>query len=115
VTIARRFVDDPRRGEALLQLYFADVAGSWRSKGGPDFTHFQALLAEVRNLQSAGAEPLLSGSQVMSSLNLAPGPAVGQLLEKLREEQLTGRLDSPEAAREWLRQQPPFTQSGVGV
>jgi len=105
VTIAKRFVVDRRLGDALLHLHFADVAGSWRETNGPDFTHFEALLAEVRHLRAVHADPLLTGSQVMSSLNLAPGPAVGALLERLREEQLTGRLDTPEAAREWLRRQ----------
>lgn len=115
VTLARRFVDRPDRGDALLHLHFADVAGSMRPGLGADFTHFRALLAEVRSLRAAAPAPLLSGSQVMSSTSLAPGPAVGQLLERLREEQLAGRLDTPEAAREWLRRQPPFTAAGSGV
>jgi poly(A) polymerase len=102
-SITKRFVADRRLGDALLHLHFADVAGSWRQGTGPDFTHFREVLAEVRRLREAERPPLLSGSQVMDSLGLAPGPEVGRLLEMLREEQLNDRLDTPEAAKEWLR------------
>jgi poly(A) polymerase len=102
-TLASRFLDDPELGEALLQLYFADVAASWRPSGGPDFTHFNRLLAEVRRLGALAAKPLLSGEEVMAEAGLVPGPEVGHLIEAIREGQLHGRLETAEEAREFIK------------
>lgn len=47
--------------------------------------------------------PLLSGHDIMSLLNQASGPVIGQCLTQLRELQLAGEVTSPEAARAWVK------------
>jgi tRNA nucleotidyltransferase/poly(A) polymerase len=46
---------------------------------------------------------LLDGKRLMQELNLAPGKQVGILLEGILEEQLRGRVTSPEEAIAWAR------------
>ena len=50
--------------------------------------------------------PLLSGDDLLASLGLEPGPAVGRLLERLREAQAAGEIRTRDealaAARRWL-------------
>lgn len=50
---------------------------------------------------------LLDGIELMTALGITPGPAVGQILDAIREAQATGEVSSREAAlefgREWLR------------
>lgn len=45
------------------------------------------------------ARPLLSGRQVMELLGLRPGPQVGEVLERLREEQALGLISNEGEAR----------------
>ena len=44
--------------------------------------------------------PLVTGNQLMTALRLRPGPAVGRLLDQLREAQVTGVITTPDAALE---------------
>ncbi len=50
---------------------------------------------------------LLNGHELMRDLNLESGPAIGQLLEAIREEQATGRIETREQAfafaRAWVQ------------
>lgn len=102
-TLARYFLDDPIHGTDLLHVYYADVAASLRPGGEPDFGHLRELLPAVRSLAAERVKaPLASGEDVMAWSGIAPGPEVGRLLAALREEQLAGRLVTPEEAREWL-------------
>jgi poly(A) polymerase len=68
------------------------------------------LLGEVcqmrdeRLAQALAAPPLLKGRRLMSELGLEPGPEIGRLLKAVREAQLDGKVDSPEAALRLARQ-----------
>ncbi|MBI5524669.1 MAG: HD domain-containing protein [Desulfarculus sp.] len=58
-------------------------------------------VAELRDrelAQALAAPPLLDGHQLMAGLSLEPGPEVGRLLGLLREAQLDGLVDTPQAA-----------------
>jgi hypothetical protein len=46
---------------------------------------------------------LLGGNEVMRALGLHPGPAVGRLLEAVREAQVDGEVKTPEEALEFIR------------
>jgi len=48
--------------------------------------------------------PLLNGRELMAVLGIEPGPAVGDLLEALREAQATGEVQSADEALAWLQQ-----------
>ena len=45
---------------------------------------------------------LLNGRQVMTELDLKPGPRIGEILEGLREAQATGEVNTVEEAWAWL-------------
>jgi tRNA nucleotidyltransferase/poly(A) polymerase len=49
------------------------------------------------------AAPLVSGHDLMRDFNLAPGPAIGELLARIEEERLAGSLKTREAALEFVR------------
>ncbi len=46
---------------------------------------------------------LLDGRALMKALGLKPGPLVGELLERIREAQVSGQIATPEAALEFAR------------
>lgn len=46
---------------------------------------------------------LVDGRDLMSTLNLAGGPRIGILLERIREQQVLGHLDSPHQALNWAK------------
>jgi tRNA nucleotidyltransferase/poly(A) polymerase len=63
-----------------------------------------------RPQESVSPPRLLDGNELMHELDLPPGPAVGRLLEAIREAQAAGKLDSRtqglEFARTWLQENP---------
>jgi hypothetical protein len=54
---------------------------------------------------------LLDGHDLMSELDLKPGPVVGRMLEAIREGQATGRISTREEAlvfgKNWLEENRP--------
>ena len=54
--------------------------------------------------QMVDPPPLLNGHDLQGELNIEPGPRVGQLLEELREAQVSVGLDSREKALDFIRQ-----------
>jgi tRNA nucleotidyltransferase/poly(A) polymerase len=55
--------------------------------------------AEQTNLR---LPPLLNGHEVMSLLNIPPGPKIKEVLNALQEVQQLGEVTTPEAARPWV-------------
>jgi len=96
------------RTENLLVLALADRL----STRGPavsdeqitqDLKDLHGLLQDYREFRPALEQPpLLGGKDVMALLNLSAGPAVGNALKAVREQQLLGELSTPEAAKAWL-------------
>ncbi len=83
-----------------LALHRLDCLGSHRRLEVYDFLEQQA--EELKN-QPAIRPPLLTGGDLIA-LGCPPGPAMGALLTELRELQLGDELQTPEAARAWVRQ-----------
>jgi poly(A) polymerase len=50
------------------------------------------------------AAPLLNGGDLIA-LGIGRGPRLGEWLERIRDRQLEGTLATPEAAREWVREE----------
>jgi putative nucleotidyltransferase with HDIG domain len=111
-----RFQDVPRMGEAsfrrflrlphleeLLLLHRADCIGSRKA---PEILELIARRRAVLTESDIHPEPLLRGHDLME-LGYQPGPAMGEMLRALEEEQLEGRLGSREAAERWLRERFP--------
>ncbi|MGD8563934.1 MAG: HD domain-containing protein, partial [Desulfarculaceae bacterium] len=98
----------------LIGLFLVALADTLAGKGPlrPEDAEERLveLLGEVcrmrdeRLAQALAAPPLLKGSRLMSELGLEPGPEIGRLLKAVREAQLDGKVDSPEAALRLARQ-----------
>jgi len=95
--------------QGVLLLALADAAAS----RGPSMTsdgwsrhvaYMNSLL--VRSMKEEGiVDPprLLTGDDVMRELGMPAGPAIGKLLEALREAQAAGEVETREAAVEFVR------------
>jgi poly(A) polymerase len=102
-----RSLDDAMPGVLLLAL--ADAAasrGEAMTSGGwsRHVAYMNSLL--VRSSQEPGiVNPprLLTGDDVMRELGLPAGPAIGELLEALREAQAAGDVRNAEEARAFIR------------
>jgi len=93
----------------LLLLALADAAGLtgvsplavWAGEGG---AVVRALMTGAEAEAAATTAPrLLRGEDVMAAFGLSPGPAVGRLLERAREAQALGLVESREEALDYLR------------
>ncbi len=80
-----------------LELHRLDCLGS---HGHLD--HYEFLLAQAAELKKKPSirPPLLTGRDLIK-LGMSPGPAMGALLEELREKQLADELKTPRQARKW--------------
>jgi poly(A) polymerase len=47
-------------------------------------------------------KPLINGNDVMKALKIPPGPKIGEILEKIREAQATGKIKTKDAALKFL-------------
>jgi putative nucleotidyltransferase with HDIG domain len=114
--IYRFFRDTAEAGVDICLLSLADVLATY----GPTLGQEAWLnhLDTVRILLDAWWDeretvidptPLLNGTDLMEELDLQPGPALGQLLETLRESRASGQIDTRadalEFARQWLADQ----------
>lgn len=57
--------------------------------------------------------PLVNGHVLIERFDLAPGPALGQLLEELTEAQVAGEIHTPEEALQWAQQRLSVTSSAT--
>jgi putative nucleotidyltransferase with HDIG domain len=82
-----------------LELHRLDCLGS---HGNLD--HYEFLVTQTAELEKKPAlrPPLLTGRDLMA-LGLKPGPALGALLEEIREKQLQDELKTPRQARTWVQ------------
>lgn len=105
---ARRFAH--RRRDLLpdlLRVMLADREAA-RGKDSSPAGRYAYMLAmnrvlEALEAQPAAPAPLLSGEDVMGLLSLPPGPRVGEVLRALAEARAMGEVQTPEAARAWVR------------
>lgn len=84
-----------------LQLHRLDCLGS---HGNLD--HYEFLLAQAEELKKKPAirPPLLTGRDLIK-LGMKPGPAMGALLDAIREKQLADELKTPREAKAWVKKQ----------
>ncbi len=102
-TLEKYFFNPNKPGEALQRVSFCDGSAAVPMGGGPpDLVHFRALRQRIRDLAALIEErnrlpkPVINGNDIMQRFGLPPGPRIGELIEALREEQLT-RLQRGEA------------------
>ncbi len=50
-------------------------------------------------------DPMLNGNEIMSELNIPPGPFVGRLMDSLNEEQAAGGVKNRQQALSWIKKE----------
>jgi len=94
---------------SLLLLALADAAAVrgdapvavWAGAGGHVLRTLMTGAADAEHFTAT--PPLVRGEDVMATLNLTPGPAVGRLLAEVREAQALGQISTREEALALLR------------
>jgi poly(A) polymerase len=84
-----------------LELHRLDCLGSHG-----DLEHYEFLVVQAEELKKKPAirPPLLTGKDLIK-LGMKPGPAMGVLLNEVREKQLQDELKTPRQARAWVKKQ----------
>jgi len=110
-TIERIFLNPQHPGEKLLQLIYCDGMATVPEDNvaGKVLHYFEIKkrIEGIRSLSDARAKlppPLLNGHQIISGLRIPSGPQVGKALALIREEQLSGRILTPESALSFLKE-----------
>jgi poly(A) polymerase len=82
-----------------LELHRLDCLGSHGDLG-----HYEFLMEQAAELKKKPAirPPLLTGNDLIK-LGMKPGPAMGALLNEIREKQLQDELKTPHQARKWAK------------
>ncbi|MFA6534079.1 MAG: HD domain-containing protein, partial [Patescibacteria group bacterium] len=108
-TLEKYFFSD-RPGADLLRLIFVDTLATVPGKGEKYTPHYPALEKRVKQLARLGSikkpalpAPILDGREIMKLCKIKPGPEVGRIILKLREEQLKGRIRTKAAAKKFIR------------
>jgi poly(A) polymerase len=114
-TLTVRAIDRLHRalGDDLGALFLLAMADGRASRGPARPADAEATLlalyAHVAEVREARIRPLdlaprlLTGRDLMDRLGVPRGPAVGELLEALREAQLAGEVTTQEGAEAWVR------------
>jgi poly(A) polymerase len=87
-----------------LELHKLDCLGS---HGGLEHYNFLVAQAEELKKQPAIRPPLLTGRDLIK-LGMKSGPALGALLNEIREKQLADELKTPRQAKTWAKQRLKF-------
>jgi tRNA nucleotidyltransferase/poly(A) polymerase len=104
---------------ALVCLSIVDAAGTDGSSPGLVYRgRTRALLESLLEgegpaAREAAEPPLVRGEDVMGALGLAPGPAVGRALRRVREAQALGLVRTCDEALGWLAREPPADGEGA--
>lgn len=91
-TIKKYFIDDPKRGDNLLELYRIDVLSSQNKYQKENLKRYQDVKKYIEDTRQAFKEShvdtfrhLISGEDVMKEYDINPGPEVGKILVKADE------------------------------
>lgn len=89
----------------LMTLALADTMAGLGPERPPEaedqLRELYAMVAELRDRELAealAAPPLINGHDLLMDLDLDPGPIVGEILKRVREAQLDGKIRSKEQA-----------------
>jgi tRNA nucleotidyltransferase (CCA-adding enzyme) len=93
---AARLVRHPTAARAFDRAGETGLAWAHATAGSP------ALRRRIESYRATGRAPLLRGRDLLA-LGMAPGPAVGRLLERARSAQLRGVIRTRAQARSWAQ------------
>ncbi|OGL73940.1 hypothetical protein A3C96_02705 [Candidatus Uhrbacteria bacterium RIFCSPHIGHO2_02_FULL_60_10] len=109
-TLSKHFLEQPGLGRELLHVAYADAAATIPENGEPDLSRLSELMAVLKEMEGTFAQDkkkpakLLSGKEVMEIAHVDEGPAVGALLEALKEAQFNHQVASVEEARQLIQE-----------
>lgn len=110
-TVERIFLNPQFPGEKLLRLIYCDGMASVPKGGRAEVLHYYLIKERIEKITALAAEraklprPLLSGREIMNLLEIPSGPLIGKYLLLIREEQLSGKISTREAALVFLKAQ----------
>ncbi len=91
-TLKKYFIDDPRRGDNLLELYRVDVLSSENEFQPENLQRYQEVKKYIEDTRKAFVESqvetfrhVISGRDIMKKYNIKPGPEVGKILARADE------------------------------
>lgn len=106
-TLYRYFLKDETKGTALQQVILVDSLASQPKGGAPSpgrLVDLRLRLEAVRQeFKGSKLVLLMSGDDIMRAFNLTPGPKIGELIERLEEAQLEGKVKTRNEAEAFLR------------
>lgn len=109
--VYRFFRDTGPAGVDICLLSLADVMGTYgaalpHDTWGKHVDVVRALLEAwwEHAEQQVNPPPLVNGNDLMKALDLEPGPHIGELIEAVREAQVSGLVENSEQALEYARQ-----------
>lgn len=88
----------------LMGLFKADIEGSKPSNYSL-YHEIERLYKETLKHIPKDPRPLLPGEKVMAITGLPAGPAIGEILQELREKQLAKEIKTKAEALKWLKTQ----------
>jgi len=108
-TLEKYFLKDKVLGDTLQKLMFVDALASVRLDGKTSLDLYRALKRKLAKLfktvetKITLPKPVLNGNEIMKTLTIPAGPVIGAIIERLREEQLSGKIKKKKQAVEFLK------------
>lgn len=119
-TIEKYFLRDLERGRELLTMLFGDGSATIPSNIKDKKRHLDDVLMRIRRLlKTRGGrqrlpDPLVTGTDIITTFKIQPGPEIGELLAAAREVQLSGAVKTKAQALAFLKKstchEPPQRQ-----
>ncbi len=119
-TFEKYFFREDGAGDDLLRLSLADISATIPPSGMPDFSIYDAFIKKIKEVRQAVhaakkertlPPPLVNGHEVMKILKIESGPKVGEVLEKIRDLQLEGKIKNKKDALSFLASSPKDNKS----
>ena len=98
----------------LLLVWRADGEASYigeRGKLDLSLYNYAKKLYQEELKRPKPPKPLLNGNEIMKILKIKEGPKVGEILEKLKEAQLEGKIKTKKEAENYLKKNKPPTNA----
>ena len=108
-TFEKYFFSDRLPSQKLLALSLADELSTIHESGSADTSNYYHIKEKMQEMakqalgDSKPPKPIISGIDVMKTLGIPSGPKIGEILELLREEQLSGGIRTRKQALEFLK------------
>lgn len=105
-TIEKYFLSSRYPSKFLLALIASDIKGSIPAANNIKKNNYKKRMSVLKNrikqIKKQPQKSLLTGEEIMTLLNLAQGREVGQVLRRLREAQLSGKISTKEEAEKFI-------------